>query len=366
MTRLQYHYFPYLKVREELKVGSYIVWPYSPSKISDKAIATAIDLRLATIQDKYGNKINDITIISYRDLNNFSVLEDKRIEEIRVISFLLFFLAAEKSHRALFLPKNDTRSGVSVNWCTSDNFQILHQNFTKKDNWMAPSEGELHSITDMAQISDLRFTAPNYVNTKFLLEYDVRLFNVIKKVFRNRRNSKVKSVISGISWFYHSYKNTHDIDRGSRVAMMGTAFETIFQITSREKKKEYFGENIEKLSRLGRDREFNFKKHHDNVTLTVRGTRKREWAHRYYELRNKVMHGDAIGRKQFNYRGMQHFFIAELLFIHSVKQILSSIREFKYKNYDEVRMCKSPPFIFDCGSLREAYDNALNRLSSIP
>jgi hypothetical protein len=127
--------------------------------------------------------------------------------------------------------------------------------------------------------------------------------------------------------------------------LMTTAFETIFELP-RNNKKEKFGDHIERLTRIPGDRARQFLRHGDNAQSKMSATKKREWAHRFYELRNAIAHGSTIPEKQMRFYGQQHFYVAVLIFIQCVKELLSDL---SYKNWDRIVSKRRSCFVHECG-----------------
>lgn len=358
---LQFHYLPYLQVGEELKLGKYIVWSFDKKAICDKTIASAISKRLSIYKNYYGSKISPPTIVSYRDKNNFAPFSKKQIADLEFIKLLLCFLGMEKSNRRLFYA--DKNNKYYHGYCTSDSWTLYTQNFQPDKDGFAISSGAIHTSTDMCcEIDKITITAPEFINLHYKFEYDKDLFKVARKILALRNDPLIKRVRVSLDWLYNAYHNASNLSYESRLMMMGIAFEALFDIQSRNNKKEPFAIELEKLSKVKGDRKVNFIKHGDNPAAgCVCGSKKKMWAYRFYEIRNAIAHGNIPSKGIPLFYSMNHFFIAELFLIHCIKQVLSLHPKIRYKNYDEIYCRSKPPFILSDSHWRKITEEVMEK-----
>lgn len=347
-TKLTVVFLPYAPIENNIKISNVTFWPFYKEKeqrITDPKIVKHLERLFDSYINRTGNKTKNITVASI-DKPLFDTSESLDIDQLENARYVLFFACVERNEEYF--------------WCTSDNFEMIYQNFVPGELHVAVCAGGLHEIVSTWKIEDVKFTTPDYVNQLFKVRYEARLMDALNACLQNMHKDIIcRRIIKSLRPFYQSYKNTHDVDHQSRILLMTEAFVILLDLRSRKD----FRQKIDKLcgGRNESRKKYPIIDTRTNIKITDEIlTEKQIWAEEFYKLRDRIIHGDEITLSDLSYKGTGHIYLAELFFKKCIKEILSSL-SLGFISYDEIILDNSGNFVYKSGKLKEAIIRALRK-----
>lgn len=320
---LQFSFLPYISLENELKIGDILFWSFYKKKdeyIKEGSIRNQIQRFLKQYVTPYQPKesLREITIVSYKSPDNFRSLTIEQAQEMgNAVTILCFCTLIKNADWRAF---------------SSDDFQLMSQNFIPGSDEIAPFSGSwIQRKIGGLKIDEVLFTTPFYISIGWNINFYEKLLRALEKLQQNKKNNAdfYRRVITALEWVAHSYTNVDNFNFFSRIIMMSTAFEILL---GGFRDRFEFMEKIKKLTcknsepKEVREIFYKGKKVSKNTSL------KEWWAYEFYELRSRIVHGKELkSDNTINKKGKNHFKIAILFFEECLKKILS---EKGYYDYD--------------------------------
>jgi len=334
VERIQKYYnfafIPYIEIKSDIKFSNVIFWSFEKedSYISDERIKIHIKNILNRYVD-YTNKkpLKKITMVSYESPDNFIVFNEQQIKEIKEATFVLSFCSIIRN--------------VDFRAFPSDNFQIVFQNFVPGDTSISISSGSyIHNTIGGPKLDEVLFITPYYITQGWgYVDYDERLFESILALKNDLDNEELFArIIRALEWVYHAYSNVSMINFLSRIIMMSTAFELLFNgIGGRKdftkKIKKHSCNVLDDRDEYRETRIMKINGKEEEVELSL----KEWWAYDFYILRNNIVHGNTEEEIQIkNEKGFDYFLLSINFFEESLKRILSEYGYYEYTEVDEI------------------------------
>ena len=327
--QLQMAYLPYISMasQDEIQVDRVRIWNYSTKAdeyIRDVSLRTNID-KIIGLNVHRGAQIRNIGIVSIGDID-FRPFGEDELQDIHEACIILFLS---------FLSYQMRLQGENVGFFmrTAENFRCVIQSFMLGDDHIAERSGTIINMTDFNLISKISIHKPPYVAlNQPTFSHDVRLLDNLVRL--KRRGIRLYNrIIRASEIFRQSYYNTEDVSIILRTPFQMAAFETLLELGQQPRKN--FKDLIENYCNLPHDRKFVHSyldrggKRRD-VSRTMKG----KWAESFYQLRNRIIHGDKVKGKSFKFREkMFHFDIAIMFFVVLIKQIIN--KSLRRKIFDE-------------------------------
>lgn len=342
MSDQQYQiiYFPYLHMKDidVIDFGFAKIWNFSKCKdkfIKDKNLEDKITKIFDCYKCYNRSIINEIGIFSIGDVD-FRVMSDGEMALVKEARYLLFLS---------FLSKNNTityncNSGHQM--ATSDNFDVIYQNFTLENDSVAERAGEIISYNKGGyKLDEVSYQRPSFVPTPMRFDIDDELFSHLIDL-RGKRPLVYRRILNATEIFFESYYNSHYVSRNARVLLQAAAFEIILQLPMDAPGKE-FRKKIGQISNHAEDKRKKYtirfwsKRIQNFQTVDEQLTMKEIWAYNFFSLRNRIIHGEIVKPIDFLFKKDQrHYDIALLFFILIIKKKIElSLRIKKYEcNYE--------------------------------
>lgn len=326
-------YFPYLCMKgiDEIDFGFAKIWNFSKCKSKYIKDQNQID-KITKIFNCYKcyktSLIDEIGIFSIGDVD-FRVLTEDEMVFVKEVRYLLFLS---------FLSKNNTityncNSGHQM--ATSDNFDVIYQNFTLENDTVSERVGEIISYNKGGyKLDEVVYQRPSFVPTPMRFDIDKDLFSHLIDL-KSKRPLVYRRILNATEIFFESYYNSHYVSRNARILLQAAAFEILLQLPVEAPRKE-FRHRIGFFSIHSRDKKHSYTiRYWSKKQLKVikkQLTIKEIWADRFFSLRNMIIHGEKVESTNFLFKGDQkHYDIALLFFILTIKkQIEKSLRNKKY------------------------------------
>lgn len=332
MTHRQIAFFPYLSMNgiDEIDLGYLKVWNFDKKKdeyLKDPVLKAKIEKIFATQTTHHGN-VRGIGVIQFSN-NDFQPLSSNESELILQARATLFLA---------FVSENNTRvpnanSGHSM--ATSENFDVIYQNFTLDQDYVAETTGEIIRFNKGGYTLDkVRFLIPSYVPTPSSYRYDQEVFTELSYL-KSHKPKIYRKIINSTQIFMEGYYNSNHLSNKARILLYMSAFESIFSIPENQQRK-YFKQHIEKISYLDGEKKYvsywdKRTNHRSKEFLSKKGI----WAEKFYLLRNAIVHGDHVKPDSFIFEKTQeHIHIALLFFVLAVKKQFEKSHKGFYCNYE--------------------------------
>jgi UDP-2,3-diacylglucosamine pyrophosphatase LpxH len=325
-NKLWISFLPWAELRESIKLGPITFWPYfekgNQKKITDPEIKAYLNKLFNLFVDYEGNPIDTITICFY---NHEFLLNDSVLKTIRQAVDVLIFASIVPALKIIV-------SGGNYSWRSTipsaDNFELyfLRLPNSAQDDFISFKFG---NITSIVKIGSSKFQRP-FVISKALLGQDKELIAGFDKCFVNSFSVDVRErLLRSLEWFRLAHVENARLSELSKIVMMATAFEILLKFPSKSnEKKKYFVKYIKEYI-VSRNFTKENRKASDENCMCIK-TLAEWWASDFYNLRNKIVHGDNVSpddllhkNKYLKYKGLlTHLDIADLVFLRCMMEEL--------------------------------------------
>lgn len=320
MIQNQIAYLPYYSINN-LKIDEFAIYPFAEidTMITNKSIRNAVSVRLQLNTDQRGEMLTTISILQ-RANNDFSPFTDEESSCIQDIKYLLFFCSLKTNNM-------NKKGGKFYSWITSDNFEVIYQNFKVEDNGhIGFGSGGIYSINSIDAIDEVTVQKPMYINKPLSFGYDLVLLNKLKALKLNNI-SIYKRIISAIQQLYDSYKNSHDISWSSRILLLVMAFEILLDLPDNGQRQQ-LKDSFDSLLGL----KYEIQKPDPIITYQSPRSRGRSeeenrairvyFAEMMYLLRNSIIHGNQPEMAAFMFEKQRMFDLGTNFFVLAVERLL--------------------------------------------
>lgn len=330
---MQIIYFPYLSLdrQGEINFGDVKVWNFGKKArkyIPDKQLRAYLR-KILYSNISHNKKIKDIGVLSIgdTDFRQFNQEEFDTANEIRLILFLSFLSL-----------HNTVERKANAGWymATSENLEFVIQNFEPYTEFISENTGSIINIgIGGYKIGEKKFYQPSYVIQPQRFSLDGLLIQQLLRLNKKGGKRLYHRILRATDLFFESYYNNPNVSRNARVLLQIAALETLLDLPSRSQRKD-FKDKIENFCNLSKEKQYLHCYEDRGRKVPERRSIKAIWADAYYSLRNKIIHGDVVGSKDFAFKGKQrHIDIAILFFTLLIKRLINA--KFKKKIfYDEI------------------------------
>jgi len=324
---LQFHLLPYLPLKDDLQFGKVLLWSFYRKRdeyLADELIRKQMQRYVERYVDDpvKCEPVKCVMIASYNSPDYLEPLTREQLEEMEnAVHSLCFCSLLEKF--PLF----------SV---SSDNFQLLRQNFVPGDQGIAISSGSwIRSKESGMAVDEVLFVKPRYVRLPLQVCFDEKLLTALEESQKDESNTTFhRRVMRALEWVGYAYTNVDGFSYFSRIVMMATAFEILLDGF---KGRPGFVDKIEGLVCFQREdtevRSVVTKKGCHDEEHTLKGW----WASEFYELRSRVVHGNRLADDDANNsKGQKYFSLAVEFFAECLRKILNEQRYYSYDDKNEI------------------------------
>lgn len=301
-ARYQVSFLPWFRLEKSVEVGPIVFWPYykeREERIEDEKIMKHLNGLMQCYVDHRGNPVNTITICSHTSVDLRPLNEQEMLDIRNAVDALVFTSIAPQVKNAVCA--NNRSWGPP----SADIFQLVIQNFEPGHPSIAVRAG---SRLDAGwKIGEITFPEP-WAKGGFTIGRDDELLAALSECFNKEFRDRI---FRSLEWFRMAHIEGGGYEVLTRVVMMATAFEILLNLPvdgKRKKFKKYMEKNV----------------NHEGMQLSVRSNNKGRhftgslaewWAWDFYELRNRIVHGDRVQGNDLSYSGwITHLIVADLLF----------------------------------------------------
>lgn len=325
---LQFSFLPYISLKDDLKIGNILLWPFYKKKdnyITGQLIKAQMQRFLKQYVEYVNNSrrqepLENITMVSYKSPNNFNPLITRQLREVRdMVTMLCFSTIIRKK-----------------SWCafSSDDFQLIHQNFLPGNQGIAPSAGSfIRRTAGGLKIEEVLFITPFYISRGWDIDFDKKILRALEKLWQEKRNQEFyRRIITSLEWVAYAYTNVDNFNYASRIVMMATSFEILL---NGFRNRWEFMKKIKKYTCNLDDKD---SKNRETRTIeTNKGPKEKEcsfkewWAYEFYDLRSRIVHGHEIKDTDIrNRKGKEYFLLSIKFFEECLKKVLQAHKCYLY------------------------------------
>ena len=303
IKKYQITFLPWISFNKEYKIGPILFWPYylmKNQKIIDKEVTIHLDKCFKQFINYEGKKVDTITICTFNG-NCLKILEpsEEKLLNWSINSLIFSTLVPQIKGKII----NRSYQFTIPN---SDIFNKFILNFSLGDNTMSTL---FEGILDGGwKIRDLCFQRPRTTSCSYgePIEELVRIFNKFMHDFENKGS---KRLLQCLEWFNYAHRSNLNVSPFSKLLMMTIAYEIFFNLQDSYSKKSEFRNKLNDLFECEEiKKEVRMEK--KKIELNLAGW----WANDFYNLRNSIVHGDDINRKDLRYNSRVSFLdVADLV-----------------------------------------------------
>lgn len=311
---LQISFMPWAGLRNSITLGPLTFWTYSReagNKINDPTLRGYLDRYLESYVDNKGESVDTVTVCSHGK-SDFRILNDSEYQELRNCADALIFSVIASQGRNAVCANNRNFGPPS-----SDAFELVTQNFKMDNDYVHVRAGSLTS--GGWKIGEITFSRPWTMGGSFGRPNE-ELISAFSKCFSIEFPKDIRErLFRSLEWFRLAHTESEQMSDLSKVVMMATGFEILLKFPKNGKRK-YFVEYIE--SNISSD-DFNRGIRTDHKGKDFDMSLAACWAWDFYELRNKIVHGDSVPYSELVFRDwITHLIVSDLVFWECVKREL--------------------------------------------
>jgi hypothetical protein len=293
---------PWVGLHEDVHIGPVVFWPWVPTRIEDVEIRKQLERFFKIFIDQQGKVVNTIAVCSHKQ-TDFHELEATEYKDlVTAINVFVFSSVCPVVHRAVCSNNN------SIAPPSAEQFDFFGQKFKIPDDNIVVISTRNAMLTN--SLNEVHVSRPWGVNT-WPVRPNKELLNAFNMVFDNSFDSDVRErIFRSLEWFKFAHTDGNNVSDASRLVMMATAFEILLDFPDGYK-SIYFAEQIEKY--LKKKKSINETRIYKNKPYTR--TKAAWWAFDFYQLRNKIVHGEQFNPEDGRYKDWVTFnIVSDLVF----------------------------------------------------
>ncbi|MDD5558409.1 hypothetical protein [Candidatus Methylomirabilis sp.] len=302
-NKFEVAFLPWLGVERNIAVGPVTFSPFEPGSILEPTVREYLSRYFRRYVEVDSTPLGGIVLARHAGVADFRYHTDlERLNLKRAVAALAL-------------------SGITEAWVVriahhnevpvpaADAFQLIFQRFTVNSNFVGVTAGRTRHTWPLNKVMFTRLWAASGLfggTDRHLLEaLGTLLLNPHKLA-----PDFVERVWRGMEWFRLAHLDGADQTDEAKLVATATAFESLFGLPMSGKQEEF----AKKVQGLVRDREMDrgvrVKRNGKTINLSLAGC----WAWDLYEIRSRLVHGDAVPTHAFNTaQGMPHLVVADLV-----------------------------------------------------
>lgn len=306
--------------------------------IADSLVKQRVEQFCTLYVDSNLEKISTLALAVFDGNYDFRPMSDEDVRDMQRYALALLFCSVIRNEQN------------SV--CVSEQFNLFHQKFDPTQDSISYSTGSYYQVLNWQSLGHTKLVRPEYIPAETIpYRFDEKLFGALCNMIDARR-AEDDSIIRALEWVRYAHMNAEGISNESRLVMMTTAFETLFNLPRRDKTFQ-FSNRLEQIIKVDQldvyDNKFNVVRtglsrtqrlkpdgtptmggHNQPLELTMYGW----WARDLYDLRSKIVHGDVLTPADFkNHNNIKHFHIALHVMQYCLYNLLEDRRYLTYRTF---------------------------------
>ena len=306
-------YLPWAGLKDEFTIGHVSFWPFhakAEEKIPDEQMRAELTRFFETFVDNVGKPVKTVVACSIGDIGfrQFTIEECQAIGA--AVECLVFAAVATGTENGVCANNN------SMAPPSADRFDLCAR-------WVWPINDGLvvktENSTSVWSHGKYRITRPVSLGGSFSGNYGP-LLQGLGRVFGDEFPADVRErLFRALEWFRFAHTDSTAVSWPHKVVMMATVFEILLDFP-RVGKRDHFVNCMERsISTDAFPREGRAKRGRLPVSISLVGC----WAWDFYELRSRIVHGEAVTAEDLQYKDwITHLIVADLVLLDLVKRLL--------------------------------------------
>lgn len=300
-------FMPWAGLKNEMHFGPVRMWTWSDSskrKVTDVTRRNQLEKLFACYRDSRDQSVRSVTVCSDENADFRETTPDVRDAILKAVDSLIVSIICDRTATAV---ANDNNSMAPP---SSEKYTLLHQRFPIGANEITVCDG--YNNVGGLPIDTIKFFQPHSIGGIFCQPCN-SLFSRLADLWSQSDNPLMRNrVFRSLEWFRYAHVASDLVSPFARVVMTATAFESLLDIPRvNDKKKEI-------LDRLN---ELDFKhllksENRNHNKKPVNASKLAWWLYDFYDLRNKIVHGNEISPTELVGDKWQHVIIADIVFGH--------------------------------------------------
>ncbi len=276
----QIAFMPYAPIDDDIHVGNYLIWPFWRKK--DQYISTVeIRAHLERILRRYikiergaEEQVESIVVISINgEEPGTRTFGNQEIVDIQRIAETLAFVSI-------------TDNALTVD--SSDYFVLYVQNFYPGVDGVAVW-GKYFASLDL-----VKFVRPYYVDSPRLPFQFRPLLEALGRCLPLTTDQEIQRIFRSLEWSYRANTKSEMVSDFSRVLSMAMAFEILLEYDGKLQFMDKIGQLLPKINPQIETRPIWRTIRRRQTQINEARTLSEWWAYDFYNLRNKIVHGEIV------------------------------------------------------------------------
>ena len=306
-------YLPWADLDEEFAIGPVSFWPFyakAEEKIPDAQIRTDLTRFFETFVDNIGKPVKTVVACSIGD-TGFRQFTIEEWQDIIAAVDCLIFAAVATGTKSGVCAKNRSMAPPSA-----DRFDLCAR-------WIWPIRDgvvvKTENSTNIWSHGEYKITQPVSVGGSFMGNYRPFLEG-LGRTFNSTFPTHVRQrLFRSLEWFRFAHTESTAVSRLHKVVMMSTAFEIFLEFPNYGKT----GHFVREIDGRMRMEDSFLVARKDNKGNKYQVCKAAEWAAQFYDLRSRIVHGDAVTAEDLQYKDrISHLIVADLVLLELVKRLL--------------------------------------------
>ena len=296
-------FLPWLGWKHKIAVGPVISSPCEVQNLGELPVREYLSRYFPRYVEVDGSPIEILVLAEHAGITGFRYHTDQERLALKRAAAALAFSAITHAWMVRVAHDND------VPVPSSDSFQLMFQRFAAGSNFVGVTAGRTTHGWFLDQVMFTRPWAASAVCGRPDADALEALGNLLVKP-EGIAADFVERVWRSIEWFRLAHLDGADQTDEAKLVGLATAFESLFDLPEGGKQGE-FAKRVESLVRDPDMRsDTRIRRSGKTINLSLAGC----WAWDLYELRSRLVHGDAIPSTAFNAAaGIPHLVVADLV-----------------------------------------------------
>lgn len=294
---------PWVGLKQNIQVGPVTFWPWDPLKVQDDEIKNQLERFFKIFVDTSGKNVNTITICSHGK-PDFHILEQKEFNELMAAINIVVFSSIYPKVKLGVCSNNN-----SISPPNAEHFEFFGQTFTlpSDDGFVISTRNSM----SWNSLDKIHISRPWGVFNSWRTEPNEELIGALSLLFNDNFNTDVRErVFRSLEWFKFAHTEGNNVSDASRLVMMSTAFEILLDFPEQQK-SVYFAQQIE--GKLKKAKSISEMRTYNNKRYSY--IKAAYWAYDFYQLRNKIVHGEQFNPEDIIYKDwITYIIVADLVF----------------------------------------------------
>ena len=295
-NQIQVTFLPWLEIHDEIRIGPVTFWPFEKmkkAKIQNPQIADFLtDYFFTCYKDYDGTSLRDITVCSHGAVD-FKELGDAEVKDVRNALNALIFISISGNLAS------GLRGGLFDRGAEhADGFQVFGQNLDMSQRKIGVSRTNITIFPE--SFDSISFLMPfEAVGAKASVDDDLAAgFGHVLEPARD--DGLTRRIVLILEWFRMAHTQMGATSPEAELVMLATALEIALDIGRATKKKELIAHRLQRHVADKAVSDFIVEQRYLGPGLET-PSRVACWGYDFYELRNRIVHGDSVAPDEMIY-----------------------------------------------------------------